>query len=256
MNEIIPEEFKELFANKGINFNSLWERRDAYVDEPNFGRGKAGWSAVSRIELDGKGFYLKKQENFLSYSLKHPFGITVAEKEFQNLNYCAEKNIPAMKVAYFGVRKVRRRIQAMVMTEELSDYYDLSKAEEFLKKNPPSFQQKRAILQQVAKLVRTAHQNHFLHNALYPKHIFIAKKFIENGNESIQPVCRYIDLEKGQIVKWGQKKQLRDLETLSRRFPHLSKTAQIYFLLNYLNEKKVTPQLRKVLKNIETISKS
>ncbi|NQZ59309.1 MAG: hypothetical protein HRT88_17790, partial [Lentisphaeraceae bacterium] len=45
----------------------------------NYGRSKTGWSGVCRIKLDGRVMYLKKQEDFYSYSLRHPLGITVAQ---------------------------------------------------------------------------------------------------------------------------------------------------------------------------------
>lgn len=62
-----------LLQRHGLNdFEALWALQLDAVDEPNTGRG--GWSQVFRMELEGKGYYLKRQANYLTRTLHRPFG--------------------------------------------------------------------------------------------------------------------------------------------------------------------------------------
>ena len=256
MTEYIDPDLKEFLENNNsADFEGLWSRNDPWFEEPNVGRSRSGWSGVCRIELEGRGFFLKKQENFLTYSIKKPLGVTVAEKEFGNLEFCRENKIPAMRVAYFGVRKIAEKVQAVIMTEELKGYYDLSTAMNYFQENNPDLTQKRKVIRQIALMLRDAHKKNFVHYSLYPKHIFVSEKFIEEANDDAKPLCRFIDLEKAVRIPWGKKKQLRDLETLNRRSDYWSKSDRLYFLLAYLMRKNVDKEVRKILKKIDSISK-
>ena len=62
-----------LLKRHGLNdFEALWALQLDAVDEPNTGRG--GWSSVYRLELEGKGYYLKRQSDYLTRTLHRPFG--------------------------------------------------------------------------------------------------------------------------------------------------------------------------------------
>ena len=81
---IAPSE-RPLLERHGLaDFESLWEVQLEAVDEPNTGRG--GWSSVFRMELEGSGFYLKRQSNYLTRTLHHPFGEPSFSREFRNIS--------------------------------------------------------------------------------------------------------------------------------------------------------------------------
>ncbi|MCM8542847.1 MAG: lipopolysaccharide kinase InaA family protein [Lentisphaeraceae bacterium] len=236
-------------------FDSLWDRNDEWFETPNKGRSKHGWSGVCRIEVGNRVFFLKKQENFYTYSIKKPLGISVAEKEFKNLKLFKKLNVPSMEVVYFGVRKFNGKLQAMIMTVELKDYFSLSDATAYLETQKPCLTHRRNVISRIATFLRDAHEKNVMHYSLYPKHIFISESFLKEKDESLEPLCRFIDMEKALQVKWGQKKQLRDLETLNRHSSYWSKTDRIYFLKCYLGTNKVDSELRKIVNRIKSITK-
>ena len=65
MNDFLATEDRALLERNGLaDFDALWARQLDAVDEPNTSRG--GWSSVFRLELEGRGFYLKRQSNYLT----------------------------------------------------------------------------------------------------------------------------------------------------------------------------------------------
>lgn len=244
-----------LGEHKYSSFDALWDRKDEWFETPNKGRSKDGWSGVCRIEIGNRAFFLKKQENFYTYSIRKPLGISVAEKEFKNLKLFKRLNIPAMEVVYFGVRKNEGKLQAMVMTSELKDDFSLEEATEYWESQKPDFEHRRNVIAKIAGLLKNTHEKNVMHYSLYPKHIFVNKKFFQEKDESQKPLCRFIDLEKALQVKFGRKKQLRDLETLNRHSNYWSISDRIYFLKCYLGRNKVDSEVRKIVRKIQSITK-
>ena len=76
------------------NFEALWALQLDAVDEPNTGRG--GWSSVFRLELEGKGYYLKRQSDYLTRTLHRPFGEPTFAREFRNISRYQKLRIPAL----------------------------------------------------------------------------------------------------------------------------------------------------------------
>ena len=244
-----------LKENKFSTFDELWNRDDEWFETPNRGRSKDGWSGVCKIQIGDETFFLKKQENFLTYSIKKPFGIAVAEKEFNNLQLFNKLDIPSMTVVYFGTRKHKGKLQAMVMTEDLKDYMSLSEVKSYWKKNTPALERKRKILDSVAELLLNAHKKNVMHYSLYPKHVFVRKSFVMEGDESSKPLSRFIDMEKALKASYKSKKQVRDLETLNRHCKTATKQDRIYFLLRYLGKEKADSEVRDYIRKIQAITK-
>lgn len=65
MTDFLAEEDRALLERHGLGtFDALWAKQLEAVDEPNTARG--GWSSVFRLELEGQGYYLKRQSNYLT----------------------------------------------------------------------------------------------------------------------------------------------------------------------------------------------
>ena len=95
-----------LLARHGLSdFDQLWALQLDAVDEPNTGRG--GWSSVYRLELEGKGYYLKRQSNYLTRTLHRPFGEPTFAREFRNISRYQALSIPALQAVYYGERRIR-----------------------------------------------------------------------------------------------------------------------------------------------------
>ena len=105
MTDFLAAEDRALLERHGLaTFDALWAKQLDAVDEPNTSRG--GWSSVFRLELDGHGYYLKRQSNYLTRSLHRPFGEPSFSREFRNISRYRKLGIPALQAAFYGERKV------------------------------------------------------------------------------------------------------------------------------------------------------
>ena len=264
--EYIDPEFKEIIDSnsKKTFFKNLWNRNDPWFEEPNIGRrdSKNAWSGVSRIQYNGHAFFLKKQENYFSYSIKPPFRRLIVQKEYANIQLFESLKVPCLDVVYFGLRKkpgnAFGKTQGILITKALDNYISLNEAQEQYWGLYGSEQLiiKRAVIANIAALVKKTHESGLMHRCLYPKHIYIDKDFCKTGEQQTNdPVCRFIDLESARKVSYNSTKQLRDLETLNRRSPGISQRDKLYFLLKYLNKTSLDNDARKLIKRIQRVSR-
>ena len=124
MTDFLAADDRALLARHGLaDFDALWARQLDAVDEPNTSDG--GWSSVFRLELDGQGYYLKRQSNYLTRTLSKPFGEPTFAREFRNISRYRKLGIPALQAAFFGERKVEGERRAMLLTRALDGWNDL-----------------------------------------------------------------------------------------------------------------------------------
>jgi hypothetical protein len=124
MSVFIASAEQQLLERHGLaSFEALWGMQLDAVDEPNTGRG--GWSSVFRLDLDGQGFYLKRQSNYQTYTLRHPLGEPSFSREFRNITRYRKLGIPALQAVFYGDRRVNGERQAILMTRALDGWTDL-----------------------------------------------------------------------------------------------------------------------------------
>ncbi|CAM3432176.1 lipopolysaccharide kinase [Pseudomonas floridensis] len=207
MSVFIASADQPLLERHGLtDFESLWNVQLEAVDEPNTGRG--GWSSVFRLDLDGQGFYLKRQSNYLTHTLHHPFGEPSFSREFRNISRYQKLGIPALQAAFYGESKVDGERRAILMTRALDGWTDL---DELLQGwADMSGAARSAVLQACGRLARTLHGAGQIHGCFYPKHIFLRAD--EAGYQA-----QLIDLEKTRPVIFGKRDRVKDLEPLLRR---------------------------------------
>ncbi|MGE8388235.1 MAG: lipopolysaccharide kinase InaA family protein [Pseudomonas sp.] len=196
-----------LLKRHGLNdFEALWALQLDAVDEPNTGRG--GWSSVYRLELEGKGYYLKRQSDYLTRTLHRPFGEPTFAREFRNISRYQKLHIPALQAVFYGERKQAGHHRAILLTRALDDWSDL---ESLLAQWPQlSAAARDGILQACGQLARTLHSAGQVHGCFYPKHIFLRQR--REGWDA-----QLIDLEKTRPLLFGKRDRLKDLEPLLRR---------------------------------------
>lgn len=188
------------------DFDALWALQLDAVDEPNTGRG--GWSSVYRLELEGKGYYLKRQSDYLTRTLYSPFGEPTFAREFRNISRYQQLQIPALQAVFYGERKVAGERRAILMTRALDEWSDL---DGLLGQWPQlDAAQRLGILQACGQLARTLHKTGQVHGCFYPKHIFLRAR-------SAGWQAQLIDLEKTRPLLFGKRDRLKDLEPLLRR---------------------------------------
>ena len=226
MTDFLAAEDRALLERHGLGtFDALWARQLEAVDEPNTARG--GWSSVFRLDLEGHGFYLKRQSNYQMRTLHAPFGEPSFAREFRNISRYEKLGIPALKAAFFGERKVDGEVRAVLLTRALDGWDDLDSLLQRWSDLSPA--QHSAILQACGQLARRLHGARQVHGCFYPKHIFLQA----TGDGYM---AQLIDLEKTRPLLFGQRDRVKDLEPLTRRSPQWSDAQLRELLAVYLDQ--------------------
>ncbi len=249
MQNYVAPNWLTALTNQSINnFDTLWALDADWFEPPNIRRG--GWSGVSRIEVDipnrGKlGLFLKRQENHRCKTWRHPIsGIATLDKEFSNIIKFKKHNIPSLNPVYFAKQMVSGKLQAILITEELTGYRPLSDI------NISSPSNRKKLLQEVASVIHKMHAHNYQHNCLFPKHIF-AKQ--DNGRWSV----RIIDLEKTKHRISKKHVVLRDLGTLHRHATdRWTLSDRIILLRCYMGEAKLSNSSKKIAQIISKKTQS
>ena len=226
MSDFLAAEDRALLERNGLStFDALWDRQLDAVDEPNTSDG--GWSSVFRLELEGQGYYLKRQSNYLTRTLHSPLGEPSFAREFRNISRYRKLGIPALQAAFFGERKVNGERRAMLLTRALDGWNDLDSLLE--QWSQLSDAQHRAILLACGRLARQLHSVGQVHGCFYPKHIFL--RATDDGY-----AAQLIDLEKTRPLLFGWRDRIKDLEPLLRRAPQWSNAHIRHLLAAYLEQ--------------------
>jgi hypothetical protein len=207
MTDFLAAEDRALLERHGLdNFDALWAKQLEAVDEPNTLHG--GWSSVYRLDLEGQGYYVKRQSNYLTRSLQRPFGEPSFAREFRTIEHYRQLGIPALQAVFFGERKVAGETRAILLTRALDGWDDLDSL--LPQWAQLSVAQRTAILRACGVLARRLHALRQVHGCFYPKHIFV-----QATGDAYQ--AQLIDLEKTRPLLFGQRDRVKDLEPLLRR---------------------------------------
>ncbi|MBC3364101.1 lipopolysaccharide kinase InaA family protein [Pseudomonas sp. SWRI154] len=226
MTDYLAAEDRALLERHGLDsFEALWSRKLDAVDEPNTLGG--GWSSVFRLELEGQGYYLKRQNNYLTRTLSHPFGEPSFSREFRNISRYRQLGIPALQAVFYGQRKVDGEVRAILLTRALDGWDDLDSL--LLRWSTLTAAQRTTILQACGHLARRLHGMRQVHGCFYPKHIFL--QATESGYQA-----QLIDLEKTRPLVFGQRDRVKDLEPLLRRARAWSEADVRLLLSAYLGQ--------------------
>ena len=207
MSDFIAAEDRAILERHGLaDYDALWALRLEAVDEPNTERG--GWSSVYRLDLGEAAYYLKRQSNHLTRSLRHPCGEPTFAREFRNIRRYAELGIPALQAAFFAERRLPGERRAILLTRALDGWQDLGHWLQAWAQLDAT--RRSAILRACGELARCLHGAGQMHGCFYPKHIFLR----ESG-QGFQ--AQLIDLEKTRPLLLGRRDRIKDLEPLLRR---------------------------------------
>ena len=207
MSDFIAAEDRAILAAQQLDsFEALWALELEAVDEPNTERG--GYSTVSRLQLGEQAYYLKRQSNHLTRSLRHPFGEPTFARELRNIEHYRQLGIPALQAAFFAQRRLDGKQCAILLTRALDGWRDLDSWLQGWESHPVA--QRLAIVQACGELARRLHEARQMHGCFYPKHIFLREE--ADGFHA-----QLIDLEKTRGLWFGQRDRIKDLEPLLRR---------------------------------------
>jgi hypothetical protein len=235
--DFIADDDRPLLQKQGLdNFEALWALRLAAVDDPNVDRG--GWSQVSRLELEGRAYYLKRQRNHLTRSFRHPLGEPTLAREFRNIRRYRERGIPALTAAFFAQRRMQAEesdgLCAILLTRALDGWRDLDAW--FSKWRDFPAERRQQLLTACGNLARTLHEAGQMHGCFYPRHVF-ARETAEGFEACL------IDLEKTRPLWLGRRDRIKDLEQFVRHASGLDADDVTLLLAAYLNCKPDAPEI-------------
>jgi hypothetical protein len=250
MKDYCPEKWLTILRHNDLDsFDQLWSLDVEWFEPPNQRRG--GWSGVSRCELDlpdgGKiAIFLKRQENHITRTVLHPFGMSTFVREIQNILRFKKASIPALEPVYFAVRKVDGNLRAILCSAALVGYEPLENlVERWSTEGWPDRKNRQRLMGAVASVMSRMHDHKIQHNCFYPKHIFISFTDAEIK-------VRIIDLEKAKVKILRRFASFRDLYALNRHARYWSRTDRLRFLLIYLGRKSLDRDAKELWRKIAT----
>ncbi|MDR2164716.1 MAG: hypothetical protein LBO79_03615 [Zoogloeaceae bacterium] len=238
MRDFLADEDRPLLERHGLaTFDALWKLDLPTVDDPNIDRG--GWSAVCRLDLDGRGFFLKRQCNHRTRGVHAPFGEPTFAREFRNIQRYQARGVPAARAAFYAERRLRGDARgdglcAVLLTRALDGWRDLATA---LEEARADDDRRHRLLAACGVLARRLHRAGLIHCCFYPRHIF-ARETVGGGCEA----C-LIDLEKTRPLLLGRRDRVKDLEQFLRHTPGLDATDVRVWLSRYLDRAPEDPEV-------------
>lgn len=203
-----------LIAQRMDHFDAWWQLAIAWLEPPNLERG--GWSGVGRWQLPCADhqlveLYVKRQQNHTRFSWRYPWrGLPTFMVEYDMLKYLRAQGVRVPEVVYAGVRDVSASRQAILATQALQGYEELTPycTADNMTANPP-------LLIAVAQALKTLHAAGIQHRALYPKHLFV-RALPEHETFGAYEIA-FIDLEKAKHMWLPAWQRLRDLRQFMSR---------------------------------------
>ncbi|MEH6564942.1 MAG: lipopolysaccharide kinase InaA family protein [Halopseudomonas sp.] len=236
---------REVLSRHGLDsFAALWALALSTVEKDT--REGAGWSSVHRLELtdvngDLQCFYLKRQENHCTRTLKSPLGEPTFAREFRAAQQYARLGIPALEAAFFACREEQGQRQAILMTRALDGYASLDQWYEGWQQLP--LNQSITLIQACGALVRALHNAGITHNRLHPQHVFLRLHGDGAG-------ARLIDLENTHRAWFAQHSFIRDLDVLNRYSEAPTRTQRLRFVLAYMGQRRLDADSKKLVRRL------
>jgi UDP-glucose:(heptosyl)LPS alpha-1,3-glucosyltransferase len=168
-----------------------------------------------RFQLDGQSYFIKQHfgVGWREIAKNLLFGrlpVIGATTEYLAINRLTRLNIPTLSTAGFGVKGCNPATQrSFLITHEITNAISVEDLVKEWKTIPPSRQFKLALMQKIAAIVSTMHQNGLNHRDMYICH-FLLKQPVTTDIE-----LAVIDLHRVQIRKRTPKRWIvKDLGSL------------------------------------------
>lgn len=132
-----------------------------------------------RVELAGKGYFVKIHlgvgwKEIFKNLLYLRYPVIGARDEWKAIQRLEELNVATMKIAGFGVRGFNpAKQQSFLITEELKNTVSLEDYCRHWQASSPPVSLKRALIQKVANIARSLHENGINHRDFYICHFLM-----------------------------------------------------------------------------------
>lgn len=163
-------------------------------------RDKEGRTTL-RFEFNGAGYFLKVHrgigwQEIVKNLLQLRLPVLGAEQEWLAINRLELLGVPTLKAVGFGKRGSNPARQlSFLVTEELSDMLSLEDYCAPWLHTPPSYADKKALIEQLAKTAGTLHRNGVNHRDFYLCHFLMPTEGAPIGQRPLH----VIDLHRAQL---------------------------------------------------------
>ncbi|MCL2021719.1 MAG: lipopolysaccharide core heptose(I) kinase RfaP [Betaproteobacteria bacterium] len=227
-------------------FRTLWAGKDAFIEvERLVGavyRDMPGRRTL-RVEIAGTGYFVKIHHGvgwseIFKNLLRGRLPVLGAGQEWRALLRLAQAKVPSMTALAFGERgwnPAQRR--SFIITREIAPAVDLEAYTLHWRELPPAFTEKRALLAEVARMVRQMHLSGVNHRDCYICH-FLWQKMTAPSSSTEKSIPRLflIDLHRAQ-VRAAVPRRWRDKDLAALYFSALeiglTRLDRLYFLRIY-----------------------
>lgn len=180
-------------------------------------------SDVSRVELDGRSYYLKRYRQ-PGKGLRRWLGRSRVNAEWENLCLFRDWGVPVPELVAYGQRWDGDGYRGVMVTAALPSVQGLDALAERLR-DPPW---REALLQRLARYVAILHRHGFAHGDLNWRNLLVASQG--------EPEVYFIDCPGGRIWPWPLRrlkiaKDLWLLDKLARQY--LSRSQRLRFYRMY-----------------------
>ncbi|KPJ67372.1 MAG: hypothetical protein AMJ43_03675 [Coxiella sp. DG_40] len=197
MQLVLYKEISEWFPNKQPLFD------DFMAIEGEIFRSTNNRETL-RVVRGNKSYFIKKHfgvgwKEFLKNILQFRLPIFSAKNEWLAIQKLEQLGISTMTLVGYGwcgINPIRR--QSFVITEEIQNVVGLRNICMDWHKNPLNFTIKKSIIEKLACIARTMHENGINHRDFYSAHFLLDQSTIKNLHK---PKLYLIDLHRAQIRK-------------------------------------------------------
>lgn len=168
-----------------LNFDDWWEMEGEWVEPPNRRRG--GFSGVIRTTVNNDVVYIKRMENHLCHTLRHPFGIPTIMREIDAIKHLYPKGVVVPEIVFGDAIRKNGQWRSLLVTKEMKNFLSLEdwyKTDAWKNIDEAVYDK---ILKEIALAFRKMHLQKRQHGSCYARHVFI---HLENDIKA-----GFIDLE-------------------------------------------------------------
>lgn len=196
-------------------FKTVWANKDPFAEVLKL-NGEIYREVATRRTLNfkfqGESFYIKVHRGTtVKEILKNYFSLRApvlgAVNEYKAINKLTGLGVNTMEVVAFGERGVNPLTrESFIITKDLNPAISLEDYCKDWKENPPSYHVKKALIEEVARMVRKMHAGGVNHRDCYICHFLLHLPYSEQDI----PKLSVIDLHRAQIrrkvpVRWRDK---------------------------------------------------
>lgn len=183
-------------------------------------RNKEGRRTL-RFNLNGRSYFLKYHQGvgwteILKNLIQGRLPILGARNEWQAIQFLGQHNIDTMTLAGYGETGCNPATrQSFVITDDLTGTMSLEFVGEQWQQTPPNFATKQSLINKLADITRTMHQNGMNHRDYYLCHFLLDEHFAQHNTFTADTPLHVIDLHRAlQHANLPQRWRVKDLGSL------------------------------------------